>query len=141
MTTTADPTPSDNKIIALEAFEHVHNNQVSRYLELGLLIDEQVRATEPGMLVHALTRSAENDTETVFRWLEVFENSSALEAHVNNAHVHAHHEKLNNGILSNTTDLVIYAQWSDTIKAYWQEKLSSANLSFAPMETGFFLER
>lgn len=141
MTNSTNPVPNDNKIVALEAFEHVHNEQVSRYLELAQIIDDQVRETEPGMLVHALTRSTDNDTETIFRWLEVFENSSALEAHINNAHVVTHIEKLNNGILCDTTELVIYAQWDEALKTYWQEKLSGAKLSFAPMETGFFIER
>lgn len=141
MATSKETALNDNKIVVMEAFEHVHSEQVPRYLELGLLIDEQVQASEPGMLVHALTKSVESETKTVFRWLEVFENSSALEAHLNNPHVVAHIEKLNNGMLSDVTDLVIYAQWSDTLKTYWQEKLSGANLSFAPTETGFYLER
>lgn len=137
----ADTTPNDNKIVVLEAFEHVYNEQESRYLELAQIIDDQVRETEPGMLVHALTKSIENNVETVFRWLEVFENSNALEAHINNVYVAAHIEKLNNGILSSTTELVIYAQWDEAMKTYWKEKLSGARLSFAPMDTGFFLER
>jgi quinol monooxygenase YgiN len=141
MTNSTNPVPSDNKIVAVEAFEHVHNEQASRYLELAQTIDDQVRETEPGMLVHALTKSATNGSETIFRWLEVFENSSALEAHINNPHVVAHIEKLNNGVLSNATELVIYAHWDEAMKTYWLKRLSGAELSFAPMETGFFLER
>ncbi|MEO1250389.1 MAG: antibiotic biosynthesis monooxygenase [Pseudomonadota bacterium] len=130
-----------DSILALEAFEHVHNGRVAEYLEMGNLIDDQVRETEPGMLVHALTTSSESGSETVFRWLEVFENAAALDAHLSNPHVVAHIAKLNDGILSAPTDLVIYGDWNDSLKNDWANKLSGANLSFAPMHTGFFLKR
>lgn len=132
---------SGDGIVALEAFEHVHNDRVAEYLELGNLIDDQVKASEPGMLVHALTTASENGSETVFRWLEVFENAAALDAHLSNPFVVAHIEKLNDGILSGATDLVIYSDWDDALRGDWSNKLSGANLSFAPMHTGFFLKR
>jgi len=132
---------SGDSILAMEAFEHVHNDRVAEYLAMGNLIDDQVRESEPGMLVHALTTASENGKETVFRWLEVFENAAALDAHLSNPYVVAHIEKLNSGVLSGPTDLVIYADWDDALRSAWASKLSGANLSFAPMHTGFFLKR
>ena len=139
--TDTDRSSGADTILALEAFEHVHNDQLARYLHMGQLIDDLVRQTEPGMLVHALTKSSANDSETVFRWLEVFENAEALEKHLDNPHVIAHIEKLSQGVLCDTTELVIYANWSDELKDYWKNKLSGANVSFPDLESGFFIGR
>lgn len=141
MTTSSSAPISDNRIFVLEAFEHVRNDSVQQYLEMGQIIDKLVREKESGMLVHALTRCSGDDTETVFRWLEVFENSDALAFHLYSDHVIEHVAKLNDGILSAATDLVIYADWDEQLKTYWQAQLADVNLSFAPVNSGFYLER
>ena len=132
---------SDNRILVLEAFEHVHNSRVQDYLEMAQVIDDLVKEKEPVMLVHALTRSSGDEKETVFRWLEVFENSDALASHLDSKHVTEHVATLNDGILSAPTDLVIYADWNDEMKRYWQAQLADANLSFASVYSGFYLQR
>lgn len=141
MTNSSQPTPKDDHIFALEAFEYVHNDRVLDYEAMGSIIDDQVKVSESGMLVHALTKISEDASETTFRWLEIFENSDALEAHVSNPCVIQHIEKLSDDILSNRTKIVIYADWNNELKAYWHEKLSGALLVFADMKTGFFLSR
>ena len=133
--------PSDNRVLVLEAFEHVHNGLVQDYLEMAQVIDDLVKENEPGMLVHALTRSSGDEEETVFRWLEVFENSDALAYHLDSKHVTEHIATLNDGILSAPTDLVIYADWNDELKRYWQAQLTDANLDFASVNSGFYRER
>ena len=141
MTTPSSAPISDNRILVLEAFEHVRNDRVQQYLEMGQVIDDLVREKESGMLVHALTRCSGDETETIFRWLEVFENSDALAFHLNSDHVIEHVAKLNAGILSAVTDLVICADWDEPLKTYWQAQLADANLSFVPVYSGFYLER
>ncbi len=141
MTQQQTTVPSDNKIMALEAFEHVPNENVARYLELAQIIDDLVRDKEPGMLVHALTQTSQNETETVFRWLEVFENSDALEAHLGSDHVARHIEQLSKGILTGQIDLVIYADWDEATRAYWQNRFSTVNFSYAAVESGFYRQR
>lgn len=141
MNSKSDNAPVDDKIIALEAYEHVLNQNVATYLELGQLIDDEVRAKEPGMLVHALTQSSRNESETVFRWLEVFEDSEALEAHLGSEHVAAHIEKLSNGILNGRVKLVIYADWDEPTRAFWRDRFSAVDFTYAAVESGFYRER
>lgn len=141
MATPSSASLNDNRILVLEAFEHVRNDSVQDYLEMAQVIDDRVQETEPGMLVHALTRSSGDEKETIFRWLEVFENSDALAYHLDSKHVTEHVARLNDGILSAPTDLVIYCDWNDELKSYWQAQLSDANLSFASVSSGFYLER
>lgn len=141
MTTPSSAPVVDNRILVLEAFEHVRNDSVQRYLEMSQVIDDLVRDKEPGMLVHALTRQSGDETETIFRWLEVFENSDALAFHLTGDHVTEHVAALNDGILSAATDLVIYADWNEELRTYWQAQLADANLNFAPVCSGFYLER
>lgn len=142
MTTLANNTPAeDSPLLVLEAFEHVHHAQTQVYEQMGRTIDKHVKDTEPGMLVHALTKVSENNQETLYRWLEVFDGEKALEAHISNPGVISHIETMNNGILSGPTDIVIYADWSDAVKARWQETFAGANLTFAATITGFYIAR
>ena len=128
-------------ILALEAFEYVLNEHVAKYESMGRDIDDRVRETEPGMLLHALTKVSENETETVYRWLEIFENPNALQAHFDNPHVQTHIQRLQQGILSAPTEIVIYANWDDAQKAYWKEAFGETGLTLAPLKAGFFLQR
>lgn len=143
MTDHAEPdAPSlATNILVLEAFEHVHTDKVEDYERMGSAIDDLVKATEPGMLVHALTKVSKTDQEVVYRWLEVFDSEMALEKHVSNPHVIAHIAAMNQGVLAGETELVIYCDWDDNQKAYWNKKVSGAKLTFAPMLSGFFLAR
>ena len=128
-------------ILVLEAFEHVHIDKLEEYERMGSIIDDQVKASEPGMLVHALTKISESDEEAVYRWLEVFDSELALETHLSNPLVITHIEAMKSGVLSDETKLIIYSDWNDTQKKYWKSRLTGANLAFAPMITGFFLKR
>lgn len=142
MTTLATNSVTEKStLLVLEAFEHVHNDQTQAYELMGKSIDELVKNTEPGMLVHALTKVSENEDETLYRWLEVFDGEKALETHINNPHVISHIEAMNKGVLSGTTDIVIYADWSEAVQAQWRETFAGANLTFAAMITGFFVAR
>lgn len=128
-------------LLVLEAFEHVHPDKTQSYERMGKSIDEQVKNTELGMLVHALTKVSENESESLYRWLEVFDSEQALKAHISNPHVISHIKAMNDGVLSATTDIVIYADWSETVQQQWRETFAGANLRFAAMITGFFLSR
>lgn len=141
MNNQSDKVPHDDRIMALEAFEHVPNQHVDRYLELGQMIDDEVRDKEPGMLVHALTQHSRNEQETVFRWLEVFENSQALEAHLDSDHVAAHIAKISDGILTGKIDLIIYADWDQPTRDYWQQRFTGVNFSYASVNSGFYRQR
>ena len=128
-------------ILMLEAFEHVHKARTADYERMGSVIDDQVKETEPGMLVHALTKISESDSEAVYRWLEVFDSEQAFEKHLSNPHVITHVGAMNDGVLCGETELVIYSDWTEERKNYWREKITGVKLTFAPMLTGFFLSR
>ena len=136
----AGPPKSDLRMFALEAFEHVHKNKIGEYEKMGLKIDREVKETEPGMLVHALTKVTENDKRAVYRWLEIFETPEALQAHLDNPPVQAHIKKLTSGILSEPSHIIIYANWDKAQKDYWRKTFGDI-LTFAPMKTGFFVKR
>lgn len=133
------PTPqSGSTLLVLEAFEYMHSDKVDTYIELGRAIDDKVEASEPGMLVHALTLVSQHENESVFRWLEVMDSEAALEAHLSNPHVLAHIEKMSQGILTKPTKLTIYCDWENALKEKWFAKLGTENLTFAPLKASFF---
>ena len=74
----------------LEAFEKVYKSKVIEYEKMSNIIDQKVRDTEPGMLLHAQTKISENELEVTYRWMEVFENYEAFEAHLKNPFVEKH---------------------------------------------------
>lgn len=129
---------SGSTLLVLEAFEYVHSDKVEDYIKLGCAIDAKVEASEPAMLVHALTQVSQNENESVFRWLEVMESEAALETHLSNPHVLAHIEQMSDGILTKPTKLVICCDWDDALKDKWLAKLGRNNLSFAPLKAHFF---
>lgn len=129
------------RILVMEAFEHVHPDRCADYEAAGVVIDDKVKDSEPGMLVHALTRVKETADAVTYRWLEIFEDSDAFAAHFDNPAVQEHVAKLNEGTLVAPTELVLYTAWSDDEKAQWRQKLSGAKLTFAPVLAGFYLTR
>ncbi len=129
------------QILALEAFEHVKPEMCAEYEAAGVTIDNRVKETEPGMLVHALTKVTETSDEAVYRWLEVFDSPAALEAHFNSPHVQAHVAMLNDTMLTEPTEIVLYTGWSGDEKAAWLDAHPGANVRFAPILASFFLDR
>lgn len=128
------------KLIVLEAFEHVHPERCAEYEAAGKIIDDTVRETEPGMLVHALTVHARLDDRVTYRWLEIFDGLAALEAHFASPHVKAHVAKLNDGILLSPVELVLYTDWTEAEKAEINERLGGA-LTFAEVRAGYYHAR
>ena len=121
----------------LEAYEHVHKDKTQQYEQMSLDIDNKVKETEPGMLIHAQTKVSENEQEVVYRWLEVFEKYEDMEAHLQSKFVQAHIQGLNDGVVCAPTELVIYCDWDEAQKAPWRESLGEA-LTFAPLVNAFF---
>ena len=136
-----DTETTASNILALEAFEYVKRDQTEIYEAMAEEIDRKVQESEPGMLVHALTKISEDERETIYRWLEVFENPAALKAHIENPAVVAHIAKLNDGVLSGPTEIVLYTDWDEAHKAHWRDVFAGAKLVFAPTLSGFYLKR
>ncbi|EBA06108.1 putative quinol monooxygenase [Sagittula stellata] len=131
-------TASIDRFIALEAFEHVHPDRVADYETASQAIDDKVKETEPGMLVHALTVAARADDRVTYRWLEVFTDLAALEAHFASPHVKAHGAHLTgDGILLSPVEIVLYVDWSEDEKAEINQRLGGA-LTFAEVRSGFY---
>jgi quinol monooxygenase YgiN len=127
-------------IVVLEAFEHVHPDRCDEYETAGVEIDNKVKETEPGMLVHALTCVSKSSEAIVYRWLEIFDGATALAAHFDSPAVKAHIEKVSDGILVAPTDLVLYTNWSEDEKEIWKARLGGS-LTFAPVRAGYYLTR
>lgn len=127
--------------VALEAFEHVAKERIDEYEAAAIEIDNRVRDTEPGMIVHVLTPVSENADSKTYRWLEVFQDVSALKAHFANPEVIQHGQKMSVGILNQTTDLVIYGAISEADRSSISGTLSAINLTFAEPVASFFKPR
>ena len=121
----------------LEAFEHVHKSKAEAYERMGAAIDDKVKETEPGMLIHTHTKISEDDEKVVYRWLEVFQNYEDMQVHLENPHVQAHIEKLNDGILCAPLEIILYCDWTEEQKEPLRQ-LTGIRLSFAPLVNGYF---
>ena len=101
----------------LEAYEKVYKSKVVEYEMMSKFVDDKVKDIEHGMLIHAQTKISENDHEVIYRWMEVFENFEAFEAHLKNPFVEKHIKKFTeNEILSGPVDVRIYCDWSEDEK-------------------------
>ena len=97
----------------LEAYEKVYKSKVKEYEKMSNITDQKVRDTEPGMLLHAQTKISENELEVTYRWMEVFENYEAFEAHLKNTFVETHLKIFTgNKILSDSVEVKIDCDWS-----------------------------
>ena len=122
----------------LEAYEKVYKSKVVEYEMMSKFVDEKVKDIEHGMLIHTQTKISENDHEVIYRWMEVFENFEAFEAHLKNPFVEEHIKKFTEkGILSGPVDVRIYCDWSEDEKTKIS-KIPGLELSFMPMVNGYF---
>ena len=122
----------------LEAYEKVLKSKVVEYEMMSKFVDDKVQDIEHGMLIHAQTKISENDHEVIYRWMEVFENFEAFEAHLKNPFVEEHIKKFTEkGILSGPVDVRIYCDWSEDEKTKIS-KIPGLELSFMPLVNGYF---
>ena len=122
----------------LEAFEKVYKSKVIEYEKMSNITDQKVRDTEPGMLLHAQTKISENELEVTYRWMEVFENYEAFEAHLKNPFVEKHIKIFTeNKILSGPVEVKIHCDWSEERKREIF-KIPGIELSFIPLVNGYF---
>ena len=122
----------------LEAFEKVYKSKVIEYEKMSNITDQKVRDTEPGMLLHAQTKISENELEVTYRWMEVFENYEAFEAHLKNPFVEKHIKLFTeNKILSGPVEVKIHCDWSEGEKREIF-KIPGIELSFIPLVNGYF---
>ena len=122
----------------LEAYEKVYKSKVIEYEKMSNITDQKVRDTEPGMLLHVQTKISENETEVTYRWMEVFENYEALEAHLKNPFVEKHLKRFTeNKILSGPVELKIHCDWSEERKKEIL-KIPGVKISFIPLVNGYF---
>ena len=122
----------------LEAYEKVYKSKVIEYEKMSNITDQKVRDTEPGMLLHAQTKISENELEVTYRWMEVFENYEAFEAHLKNPFVEKHIKRFTeNKILSGPVEVKIHCDWSEEKKKEIF-KIPGIELSFIPLVNGYF---
>ena len=122
----------------LEAYEKVYKSKVIEYEMMSNITDQKVRDTEPGMLLHAQTKISENETEVTYRWMEVFENYEAFEAHLKNPFVEKHLKRFTeNKILSGPVEVKIHCDWSEEKKKDIL-KIPGVKISFIPLVNGYF---
>jgi len=122
----------------LEAFERVPKSKAAEYEQLSRDTDLEVKRSEPGHLIHAQTKIAEDENEIVYRWLEIYKDADALKAHFDNPVVAKHIQALSDGeVLKGLVKVVIYADWTEEEKAPFRD-LRNVDLSFADLVNGFY---
>ena len=122
----------------LEAYEKVYKSKVIEYEKMSNITDQKVRDTEPGMLLHAQTKISENETEVTYRWMEVFKNFEAFEAHLKSPFVEKHLKRFTeNKILSGPVEVKIHCDWS-VEKRREILKIPGVKISFIPLVNGYF---
>ncbi len=121
----------------LEAFEHVHKHKAKEYESMANEIDNNVKQTESGMLIHVHTKVLENDLEVVYRWLEVYEKYEDLRFHLDSEAVQAHIQKINDGFLCASLEIIVYCDWTEDQKEPLLQ-IPGISLTFAPMVNGYF---
>ena len=89
----------------------VKENMVEEYLAIAEEVDEAVYESEPGMLFHNFDMHPDGANSGKFVWSEVYLNSEALIAHINNPPVQAYVEK--HAELAETFEIEVYRNLSD----------------------------
>ena len=122
----------------LEAFEHVHKAKVREYERMGTEVDNKVKETEPGILIHVQTKVLENENEVVYRWVEVYEKYEDLAFHFENPVVQEHFQKMTEKeVLYAPLEVIVYCDWTEEQKEPWKQ-IPGINLKFAPLVNGYF---
>ena len=87
----------------------VKENMIEEYLAIAEEVDNAVQESEPGMLFHNFDKDP--DDPLGFVWSEVYTDSEALIAHINNPPVQAYVEK--HAELADTFEIEVYGNLSD----------------------------
>ena len=87
----------------------VKENMVEEYLAIAEEVDNAVQESEPGMLFHNFDKDP--DEPLGFVWSEVYTDSEALIAHINNPPVQAYVEKHDE--LADTFEIEVYGNLSE----------------------------
>ena len=87
----------------------VKENMIEEYLAIAEEFDNAVQESEPGMLFHNFDKDP--DDPLGFVWSEVYTDSDALIAHINNPPVQAYVEKHDE--LADTFEIEVYGNLSE----------------------------
>jgi len=87
----------------------VKENMIEEYLAIAEEVDNAVHESEPGMLFHNFDKDP--DDPLGFVWSEVYTDSDALIAHINNPPVQAYVEKHDE--LADTFEIEVYGNLSE----------------------------
>ena len=87
----------------------VKENMIEEYLAIAEEVDHAVQESEPGMLFHNFDKDP--DDPLGFVWSEVYTDSNALIAHINNPPVQAYVEKHDE--LADTFEIEVYGNLSE----------------------------
>ena len=87
----------------------VKENKIEEYLAIAEEVDNAVQESEPGMLFHNFDKDP--DDPLGFVWSEVYTDSEALIAHINNPPVQAYVEKHDE--LADTFEIEVYGNLSE----------------------------
>jgi len=127
-------------LFVVEASCCVYKNRAKEYEQACREADKKQEKAEPGLLVHVHTKVSENDEEVTYKWVEVYESYEDFQRHLESDISQTHLQKINNGILSSSPEVIIYCDWTDEQKAHWHQKYG-INFTYPPMNAGFFRQR
>ena len=113
----------------------VKENMIEEYLAIAEEVDNAVQESEPGMLFHNFDKDP--DDPLGFVWSEVYTDSEALIAHINNPPVQAYVEKHDE--LADTFEIEVYGNLSEAAIAA-VKALEVPFKHFKSTDVGYFRE-
>ena len=113
----------------------VKENMIEEYLAIAEEVDNAVQESEPGMLFHNFDKDP--DDSLGFVWSEVYIDSDALIAHINNPPVQAYVEKHDE--LADTFEIEVYGNLSEAAIAA-VKALEVPFKHFKSTDVGYFRE-
>jgi len=113
----------------------VKENMIEEYLAIAEEVDNAVQESEPGMLFHNFDKDP--DDSLGFVWSEVYIDSDALIAHINNPPVQAYVEKHDE--LADTFEIEVYGNLSEAAVAA-VKALEVPFKHFKSTDVGYFRE-
>lgn len=121
----------------LEAYVHVNPDKVAEYESLSKALNQGIKESEPGMLLHVQSKVSENEQEVTYKWSEVYQSYEDLPAHLQSKHAQEHMKKLAEGIVTRPVDILAFCDWTEEQKAPWRE-IPGLNVEYVPLVNGYF---
>jgi quinol monooxygenase YgiN len=121
----------------LEAYVHVHPDKETEFKSLSKTVNQNIKKTEPGMLMHVQSKVSEDEHEVVYKWSSIYRSYDDLPVHLENKHTQEYMQKLAEGIVTSPMEIRVFCDWTEEQKEHWRE-LPGLTVNYIPLVNGYF---